>query len=410
MAQTTANNSVEVKSSGRWMIVVAAIIIQMCLGAVYAFSVLVPPLEKEFGWTRVETSPAFTIALLVFALSMIPAGRLQDRRGPKLVAVMGGILLGLGLVLSSFTSSLMWLYLSYGLIGGLGIGLTYVTPITTCVKWFPDKKGLISGLAVFGFGAGSIVFAPLWTYLIEATGWRYTLLATGVLFAALVIPSAQLLKSCPEGYTPPNWKPSVTAKPVKNLGPAQMLRTTAFFLIWASYWFGTTAGLMMIGHAKTAATDFASIEAVLASLVVSILGLFNAFGRILWGFLGDKYGRAKVLTLVFVVCTTGLFMLALIYAQAAFMLGVILVGLSFGGLLAIYPALTSDYYGTKNLGVNYGIVFTAYGAGAVLGPIMAGYFKTFANSYLPSFYIAGALALAGIILSLFIKPFASKIS
>ncbi len=391
------------------MIVVAAIIIQMCLGAVYAFSVLVLPLETEFGWTRVETSPAFTVALLVFALSMIPAGRLQDKRGPRLVAVMGGILLGLGVILSSFTDSLLWLYLSYGLIGGLGIGLTYVTPITTCVKWFPDKRGVISGLAVFGFGAGSIVFAPLWTFLIEAMGWRYTLLATGILFAALVLPSAQLLKNPPHGYSPPNWKPALSVKPMKDVGPAQMLRTVAFFLIWASYWFGTTAGLMMIGHAKTAAIEFAQLDNVLASLVVSILGLFNAFGRILWGFLGDRFGRARVLILVFAVCATGLFMLALIYAQAAFILGVILVGLSFGGLLAIFPALTSDYYGTKSLGVNYGIVFTAYGAGAVLGPIMAGYFKTFSNSYLPSFYIAGVLALVGIILSLLIKRFASKI-
>lgn len=151
----------------RWIIVVAAIIVQMCLGAVYAFSVLVPPLEAEFGWTRIETSPAFTIALLVFALSMIPAGRLQDRKGPAIVATLGGILLVAGMVLSSFTSSLMWFYVSYGIVGGLGLGLAYVTPIATCVKWFPDKKGLITGLAVFGFGAGSIVFSPLWTYLIE---------------------------------------------------------------------------------------------------------------------------------------------------------------------------------------------------------------------------------------------------
>ena len=409
MQWTTPSNVIQKKPYGRWMIVVAAIIIQMCLGAVYAFSVLVPPLETEFGWTRVETSPAFTIALLVFALSMIPAGRLQDRRGPRLVAVVGGVLLGLGVILSSFTSSLIWLYVSYGIIGGLGIGLTYVTPITTCVKWFPDKKGLISGLAVFGFGAGSIVFAPLWTYLIGAIGWRSNLLLTGILFAALIVPSAQLLKNPPQGYSPPNWKPSAKAKPVKDVGPGRMLSTVAFFLIWASYWFGTTAGLMMIGHAKTAALEFAQLENALATLIVSILGLFNAFGRIMWGFLGDKFGRTRMLTLVFVVCAAGLLTLALVYAQAAFILGIMLVGLSFGGLLAIYPALTSDYYGTKSLGVNYGIVFTAYGAGAVLGPIMAGYFKTYSGSYLNSFYIAGALALAGIILSLLIKRFASKI-
>lgn len=393
----------------RWIIVVAAIVVQMCLGAVYAFSVLVPPLEEEFGWKRIETSPAFTIALLVFALSMIPAGRFQDKRGPRLVATVGGIMLGLGMVLSSFTTSLIWLYISYGLFGGLGIGLAYVTPITTCVKWFPDKKGLITGLAVFGFGAGSIVFSPLWTFLIGYMGWRNTFLATGVLFVLLVIPFAQLLRNPAEGYCPEGWKPPEKMKAAKDFGPGQMLKTAAVFLIWMSYWFGTTAGLMMIGHAKQAAMELATLDSVQASLVVSILGFFNAFGRIIWGFSGDKFGRERILTLIFAVCSGGLFLIATIYEPLTFVVGMLLVGFSFGGFLAIYPALTADYYGTKNLGVNYGIVFTAYGAGAVLGPIMAGYFRTFANSYVPAFYIAGALALIAVILAVLVKRTASRI-
>ena len=392
----------------RWIIVVAAIVIQMCLGAVYAFSVLVPPLEAEFGWSRIQTSPAFTIALLVFALSIIPAGKLQDRRGPRVVATVGGVALGIGMILSSFTNSLAWLYVSYGLIGGLGIGLTYVTPITTCVKWFPDKKGLITGLAVFGFGAGSIVFSPLWTYLIEAIGWSATFLVTGILFSALVVPSAQILRNPPSGYVPAYWKPSASAKPVRNSGPSEMLRTIPFFLIWASYWFGTTAGLMMIGHAKQAAIELARLDSVQASLIVSILGVFNASGRIMWGFLGDRVGRERVLTLAFVICSGGLFMLATLAEPAIFVLGLILVGLSFGGFLALYPALTSDYYGTRDLGVNYGLVFTAYGAGAVLGPIMAGFFRTYADSYVPSFYIAGALAFLGIVLAILMKRSAAR--
>lgn len=391
-----------------WIIVVAAIVIQMCLGAVYAFSVLVPPLEAEFGWSRIQTSPAFTIALLVFALSIIPAGKLQDKRGPRVVATVGGVTLGLGMILSSFTDSLAWLYVSYGLIGGLGIGLTYVTPITTCVKWFPHKKGLITGIAVFGFGAGSIVFSPLWTYLIEVIGWSTTFLVTGLLFAALVVPSAQILRNPPSDYMPPHWTPSATAKPVKHLGPSAMLRTLPFFLIWASYWFGTTAGLMMIGHAKQAAIELATLDSVQASLVVSILGVFNASGRIMWGFLGDRFGRENILTLAFVICAGGLFLLATVFEPAIFILGIILVGLSFGGFLALYPALTCDYYGTHDLGVNYGLVFTAYGAGAVLGPIMAGFFRTFQDSYVPSFYIAGALALLGIVLALLMKRVAAR--
>jgi len=393
----------------RWLIVVAAILIQMCLGAVYAFSVLVPPLESEFGWKRIETSPAFTIALLVFALSMIPAGRLQDKKGPRLVATFGGVLLGMGMILSSFTDSLIWFYISYGLVGGLGIGLAYVTPITTCVKWFPDKKGLITGLAVFGFGAGSIIFAPLWTFLFGAMGWRNTFVATGVLFALLIIPFGQLLKNPPQGYMPAKWKPPEKLKSGKDFGPFEMLGTLSFFLIWASYWFGTTAGLMMIGHAKQASMELATLGEVQASLAVSILGLFNAAGRIIWGFAGDRFGREKTLTLIFVICSGSLFIVALIHEPAWIVLGMLLVGLSFGGFLALYPALTADYYGVKSLGVNYGMIFTAYGAGAVLGPIMAGYFKTFTNSYVPSFYIAGALAFLGIILTILMKKSTTKI-
>lgn len=396
------------KIYNRWIIVVAAIVIQMCLGAVYAFSVLVPPLEDEFHWTRIETSPAFTIALLVFALSMIPAGRLQDRRGPRIVATIGGVALGFGMILSKFTNSLIWLYLSYGVVGGLGIGLTYVTPITTCTKWFPDKRGLVSGLAVFGFGAGSIVFAPLWTFLIGSLGWRSTFLVTGTLFMSLVLPSAQLLKNPPQGYLPPNWKPTAKMQAAKDFKSSEMLKTGLFFLVWASYWFGTTAGLMVIGSAKQSSMELALLDGVQATLVVSVLGLFNATGRIMWGFLGDRIGREKALTIIFSVCSAGLFLAATNNTAQLFIIGILMVGLSFGGFLAIYPALASDNYGTRNLGINYGIIFTAYGAGAVLGPIMAGYFKTSTNSYIPSFYVAGILAVLGIVLSTFLKRFSIK--
>jgi OFA family oxalate/formate antiporter-like MFS transporter len=393
----------------RWLIVASAIIIQLCLGAVYAFSILVPPLEAEFGWKRLETSPAFTIALLVFSLSMIPAGRFQDRKGPRLVASAGGIILGLGMILSSFTDSLLWLYMSYGVVGGIGIGLTYVTPITTCVKWFPEKKGLITGLAVFGFGAGSIIFAPFWTFLIEAMGWRNTFLLTGVLFTCLILPSAQVLRNPPEDFQPPASKITSKSLVVKDLGPQDMLKRASFYAIWISYWFGTAAGLMLIGHAKQITMELTGLKDLEASLIVSILGMFNSFGRIFWGFLGDRFGREKALALVFVLCSSALFIIGSLYGLIPlFILGVVLAGLSFGGFLALYPAMTSDYYGTKNLGINYGIIFVAYGAGAILGPIMAGYFRTFFNSYIPPLFVAATLSIIGAFLSLLARYFHSK--
>lgn len=240
--------------------------------------------------------------------------------------------------------------------------------------------------------------------------WRNTFLVTGVIFVALIVPAAQWLKNPPQGFRPANWKPSAKTTTIVDIGPSQMLKTMAFFLIWSSYWFGTTAGLMVIGHAKQAAMELAKMDSVQSSLVVSILGIFNASGRILWGFLGDKIGRQKMLTILFILCSGALFLVASVDASVVFVPGVILVGLSFGGFLALYPALTSDKFGTKNLGINYGLVFTAYGAGAVLGPLMAGYFKTFSNSYIPPFYIAGALALLGAFISLLIGRSSKKIS
>jgi len=388
----------------RWRYVIASVVINLCLGAVYAFSFLVPPLEQQFGWKRIETSPAFTIALLTFALSMIPAGRLQDKKGPKAAASLGGLLLGWGMILSSFTDSLASLYISYGLIAGLGIGFAYGAPIATCTKWFPDKKGLATGLVVFGFGGGAIIFAPFWAFMIGACNWSSTFLVTGLLFMALAVSAAQVLRNPRPDYKPAGWSPPVKSAAVReDLEPAEMVRTPAFFLMWVTYWLGTTAGLMTIGQAKLVAMELAHIEPDTASLAVSILGGFNAAGRLMWGFLGDRVEREKMLIADFAICFVALIILSTIFEPLIFIIGLSLVGLCFGGFLALYPALTSDRYGAKNLGINYGIVFTAYGGGSVLGPTMASYFRTFHGSYLPAFYIAAVLALTGVLVTFLLK-------
>jgi OFA family oxalate/formate antiporter-like MFS transporter len=390
--------------SSRWKYLVIAIIINLCLGAVYAFSILIPPLENSFGWRRIETSPAFTIALSTFALSMIPAGRFQDKKGPKLITSIGGLLIGIGMILSSYTDSLLWLYLSYGLLLGLGTGFAYGAPIATCSKWFPDKKGLVTGLVVFGFGGGSILFAPLWTLLIDIYGWRFNFLVTGLLFTILLVTSAQFLKNPPKEFKPANFFAKNEKRNDKiDFEPVKMLRTLSFFIIWISFWFGTNAGLMAISQAKPVAMELANMDSIQASFVVSILGAFNAFGRIIWGYIGDKIGREKALTLGFLMCIAALVIISNFFQPFVFVAGLSLLGLCFGGFLALYPALTSDYYGSKNLGTNYGLVFTAYGAGSILGPIMVSYFKTYSGSYLPAFYISIFLAVLGMVLTLFLK-------
>ncbi len=388
----------------RWIYILASTMINLCLGAVYAFSILVPPLEAEFGWERIETSPAFTIALLTFALSMVPAGKFQDRKGPRAAASIGGALLGLGMVLSSYTSSLSWLYVSYGLIVGLGIGFAYGAPIATCSKWFPERKGLATGLVVFGFGGGSIIFAPLWTYFIEYFGWRNTFLLTGIIFTALIMVSAQILKNPPENYRPNSWsQPLSKKKNEKNVGPREMIKTLFFPLLWVSYLFGTTAGLMIISQAKLITIELANMDSFQAALTVSLLGGFNALGRVLWGIVGDKLGRERTLTVVFIICAISLFMLSNTSEPITFTLYLSLVGLCFGGFLALYPSLTSDYYGSSNFGINYGVLFTAYGGGSILGPTIASYTRTFYDTYLPAFYVSTLLTLVGAILTFILK-------
>ena len=406
VVSNVAEMNIKPNSDGlaRWKYVVAAIVINLCLGAVYAFSILVPPLEAQFHWTRLETSPAFTIALLTFALSMIPAGRLQDRRGPRTVVTIGGVLIGVGMILSSYTSSLPWLYVSYGVLLGLGIGFAYGAPIATCSKWFPDRKGLITGLVVFGFGGGAILFAPLWTFFITNYSWQFNFLVSGLLFMVLTVTSAQIMKNPPKDYKPSGWNPPEKTKVAKtDYEPTAMIKTLPFVLIWVSYWFGTNAGLMIISQAKQVSMEIAGMDSLQASLAVSILGGFNAVGRILWGFVGDKIGREKALTMGFLGCAAALSVISVVSEPTLFIVGLCLMGLCFGGFLASYPALTSDRYGSKNLGVNYGVVFTAYGAGSVLGPIMASYFRTYQGSYLPAFYISIVLAILGMALSLFLR-------
>jgi len=394
----------DVYGLARWRYVVAAIVINLCLGAVYAFSILVPPLEKEFNWTRIETSIASTLALLTFALSMIPAGRLQDKKGPRTAVSIGGVLIGLGMILSSYTSSLLWLYVNYGLLLGLGIGFAYGAPIATCSKWFPDKKGLVTGMVVFGFGGGSILFAPLWNYIIMIYSWRTNFLVSGLLFMVLTVASAQILKNPPKDYAPTRWIASkINRKNSVECEPEVMIKTLPFILLWVSYWFGTNAGLMTISQAKQVAKEIAKMNDLDATLAVSILGGFNAVGRIFWGFVGDRIGREKALSISFLLSAFALLILGIISEQTIFLSGICLVGLCFGGFLALYPVLTSDYYGSKNFGVNYGIVFTAYGAGSVLGPIMASYFRTYQGTYMPAFFISAVLALLGMVFILFLR-------
>lgn len=398
----TGQGELQTKLPNRWLIVAAGIIIQLCLGTMYAFSVFRNPLMEKFGWTVTETSLAFTITLVFFTLTMVFAGRWQDKVGPRKVGTVGGILLGLGCLLASRTNSLTVLYLSYGVIAGSGVGFAYVTPIATIVKWFPEKRGLMTGFAVFGFGAGSLVFAPLAAKLITAYGVLNAFAVLGVIFIVAVTASAQMLQNPPSGWKPEGWNPpqavsSISFQAREDYAPGEMLRTLRFWIAWAMYFLGAAAGLMIISQAAPMAEEMAGLSKEAAAAAVGVLAIFNGLGRLFWGAVSDRIGRNMSLTLMFGVYAADLFLL-LPHANTymSYVVGICAAALSFGGYLALMPAITADNFGTKNMGINYGWMFTAYGAASLFGPILIARIKQVSGGYAHALYIFAALSLAGI--------------
>ncbi len=402
----------EKKSFNRWLIVVGALLIQLCLGAIYAWSVFRKPLEQELNITSTQASLPFSFVLIFFALATVLGGRLQDRFGPRIVAIIGGVLLALGMILASFAHSIGMLVLAYGVISGIGIGFAYVCPISAGVKWFPDKRGLITGLAVAGFGAGALIVGPLARAMIDSHGAFTTFRYLGSAYFILILVGALILRNPPLGYKPENWNPPQPAagKLLRtDFSAGQMLSTAQFYLIWLTYFAGCAAGLMIIGQTSPIAQELARFTKETAALGVSVLAVFNALGRIFWGRISDTIGRTRALFLMFLINALAIFGYFLIPAAPfIFWVGIALVGSSFGGYLAIYPAVTADFYGTKNSGINYGLVFTAYGVGGLLSNIFAPRIKELTGNYNAAFLITALLCVAAGIIIIMVKAPAIK--
>ncbi len=414
------------KVMNRWLVVVGALLIQLCLGAIYAWSVFTPELRKAvadggFGFSATQTQVVFAVGLATFAVVMVLAGRWQARSGPRIVALSGGFLLGLGYVLAKFIGMSFWgQVLSIGLVGGAGIGLAYVCPIAVGMKWFPDKKGLITGLAVAGFGFGALIWIKLagsWGHLIENMGVLNVFGLYGVIFFVTVTLGSLVMVYPPAGWLPEGWTPPTKADgSSKELGvsmlPAQMLRTPQFYKLWVMFIFSALAGLMTIGIIKLFGMDalqeggmsLEQASATAGTAMAVFYSLANGIGRIAWGSISDWIGRKH--SLFIMTGIQGIMMLLFYFmggTAALLYLGAALVGFNFGGNFALFPTATADYFGTTNIGQNYGWMFTAYGVGGIVGPIMAGAFRD-SGSWLPAFMISGVLCLVAAGLALSLKP------
>ena len=404
----------EQKVMNRWLVVVGAILIQLSLGAIYAWSVFTPSL-KEAGWTSAQTQAVFAAGLASFAVVMVIAGRLMPKVGPRGLAMAGGVVLGAGYILGGLVGGTcpVKITLLIGIVGGAGIGLAYVVPIAVGMRWFPDKKGLVTGLAVAGFGFGATLWVKLagsWGHMIASYSLSTTFIIYGIIFLCAVVLGGIWMVFPPEGWKPDGWAPSAPKDGAKSsdeiaIKSGRMLSMPQFYMILLTFMFGASAGLMSIGLMKLfpikALTDNgiedASAKAGLAMAV--FFSLANGIGRIAWGSICEKLGVKKSIAVMMLI--QGITVIAfqkMAGTPELLYLGATLIGFNFGGNFALFPMMTANTFGAKTVGQNYGWVFLAYGIGGIFGPMLGGKLGDM-NNFPLAFTICGALCLvaAGII-------------
>jgi len=408
------------KVFNRGFVVLGAILIQLALGAIYAWSVFTPTLKAE-GWSSENTQWVFAVGLASFALFMVFAGKKLNTWGPRTLAWTGGIILGIGYILAGILggTSFIALLILIGLIGGAGIGFAYVVPIAVGMRWFPDKKGMITGLAVAGFGFGAMLWVKLagsWGHLIENAGLSNTFIIYGVAFAAMVIIGGLWMKFPPAGWKPEGFEEKQSSAGVKStvekdFTSGEMLRKPQFYLIFLTFVFSAGAGLMSIGLMKLypmqalmeSGISETAASAIAGTAMAVFFSLANGIGRIVWGILSDKLGRK--LSIILMTAIQGVTVILFTYmagSEVLLYLGATLIGFNFGGNFALFPTITADTFGAKNVGQNYPFVFLAYGVGGIFGPILGGKMGDL-NNFALAFTISGIAVLIGTILILFVK-------
>lgn len=406
----TTETTIPTITNRGWTVTFSGLGINLALGILYTWSMFKGAIEKEFGWKGSQLNDPYALCCLVFALAMILAGRCQDKFGPRLTASIGGLLVGAGFLLCSTTTNyLMWL-LGFGVLAGIGIGFGYSSATPPALKWFPPAKtGLIAGLVVAGFGLAPVYLAPASQYLLGAFQVQKSMLILGIAFVIIVCGLAQMLINPPAGYVA-GAKPAAGSAPkpaVVNVTPGEIIRSPLFYLLWVIYFIGAGAGLMVIGSIGGMAKKSMG---ELAFVAVAVMAIGNAGGRILAGTLSDKIGRRWTLCLVLGIQAVLMFV-AIPVTASKDMAGIIIVvlaaciGANYGANLALFPAYTKDLWGLKTFGMNYGVLFTAWGVGGLVLPRLQQMLTARSGgSYQSSFITAGILLVVGVALTFLIKP------
>lgn len=404
----------DVVKKNRWYVLLGAILIQLALGSLYSWGTLTVFLSPFLGVEPAVSVYTFGIAIIAFAITMTQAGALVKKVGPQKTVLIGGIVIAIGVFASAAMSNLVGIMITYGLLFGLGIGIAYVVPIAVANRWFPDKKGLITGLAVAGFGAGSFIF----NYLIRffaPLGIPVMFILLGVFYTVFLIGGAMFMYNPEDGYKPDGWEPAVVAKDglvsTKQWSRGDMIRTKQFKFLWLSYFLSAMCGLMLIGTYGSFATSDSGFSINSADLVVltgSIGALFNGAGRIIWGKLADQINFRNSMIIMMVIQAVILF----IYFTTAVSVPMyfLLTGLimfCFGGNLSLFPTSASDMFGTENLSDNYGVLFSAYGIAGFIGAVAVNQIVLLFGGYLTLYIFLGILSAGAAASAFLVKPFES---
>jgi OFA family oxalate/formate antiporter-like MFS transporter len=392
----------------RWVIAAAGVSLQIALGAVYAWSVFRIPLARQFGWTIPEVTLTFTISIFTLGVAAFFGGIWLNRRGPRIVALTGGVLYGLGVFLASYSDrGLWWLYVTYGIIGGIGLGFSYIVPVAVLVKWFPDRRGLITGIAVGGFGAGALITAPVATRLIQTVGVLHTFAYLGIAFLIVTVISGTFMQNPPDGWKLEGWNPSasqVSHRARRDYTLGEALATWQWWALWLLLFLNTSAGISVISQEAPLFQELARVSAVVAAGMVGAVSLGNALGRVFWAWASDAITRKATFFVMFLVQALLFWFLPGFTSVGVLTAAAFIILLCYGGGFGTMPAFAADYFGAKNVGPIYGLMLTAWGFASAFGPLLIAYMRQANGTYRGALHIIAGVMLVSAVLPVLVSP------
>ncbi|MBV8113446.1 MAG: OFA family MFS transporter [Silvibacterium sp.] len=391
----------------RWGIALAAILVQMALGAVYAWSVFRVPVSKLFHATIPQVTLTFTIAIFVLGVAAFFGGLWLNRSGPRIVVLTAGLLYGGGIFLASFSSGLPWLYLTYGFIGGVGLGFGYIVPISVLVKWFPDRRGLMTGVAVGGFGAGALITAPVATRLIQSVGVLHTFAYLGITYLIVIWAAGWFMTNPPTGWQPAGWTPKpllASQRAAKDFRLGEALKTWQWWALWLLLFLNTSAGISVISQEAPMFQDLAKVTALVAAGMVGIVSLGNAIGRVFWAWVSDGVTRRYTFVVMYLLQVVLFWLLPSIHSVGGLTVLTFIILMCYGGGFGTMPAFAADYFGARNVGPIYGLMLTAWGFASAFGPLLIAHMRQSSGSYQTGLHVIAVIMAVSIVMPLVVRP------